>query len=82
MEQTVAKLLSLALGVITDRLITVISLVMTFVLATWIMNNPDYVRLATFSFFAVSVFLPCLFKERKREQTISKPMPPQGDDAF
>lgn len=82
MEQTVAKLLSLALGVITDRLITVISLVMTFVLATWIMNNPDWLRLTAFAFFAVSVFLPCLFKERKREQTISKPMPPQGDDAF
>jgi len=46
------------------------------------MNNPDWVRLATFGFFCVSVFLPVLYKERKREQTISNPVPVQGNDAF
>jgi hypothetical protein len=82
MEQKVAALLSLALAVITDRLLTIIALGMTFALATWIMNNPDWVRLATFGFFCVSVFLPVLYKERKREQTISNPVPVQGNDAF
>lgn len=65
MEKQLVKILSLALGVVTDRLVTVISLGMTFALATWIMNNPDWVRFATFGFFATTVFLPCLFKERQ-----------------
>ena len=51
MEQKVAALLSLALAVITDRLLTIIALGMTFALATWIMNNPDWLRLAAFGFF-------------------------------
>lgn len=80
MEQKVAALLSLALGVITDRLLTIVALGMTFALATWIMNNPDWLRLTTFGVFCVSVFLPVLFKERKREQTISKPVSTNGDE--
>ena len=67
MEKALARALSLALGVITDRLITVIGLGMTFGLACWTMQQPDLTRLAAFAFFAVSVFLPCLFKERNRE---------------
>ena len=67
MEKTFAKILSIALGVITDRLITVIGLGMTFGLACWTMQQPDLLRLAAFAFFAISVFLPCLFKERNRE---------------
>lgn len=79
MEAATARLLSLALGVITDRLLTIVALGMTFGLATWIMNNPDWLRLATFAFFACTVFLPILYKERKREQPIQKPMPAEGD---
>ena len=67
MEKTFAKVLSIALGVITDRLITVISLGMTFGLACWTMQQPDLLKLGTFAFFAISVFLPCLFKERRNE---------------
>jgi hypothetical protein len=79
MEQKVAALLSLALSVITDRLLTIVCLIMTFVLATWIMNNPDWLRLATFAWFSTCVFLPVLYKERNRDKAIPKPMPAQRD---
>jgi hypothetical protein len=79
MEQKVAALLSLALGVITDRLLTIICLIMTFALATWIMNNPDWLRLAAFGWFSMIVFLPVLYKERTRDKAIPKHMPSQRD---
>ena len=79
MEQKVAALLSLALSVITDRLLTIVCLIMTFVLATWIMNNPDWLRLATFAWFSTCVFLPVLYKERNRDKAIPRNMPSQGD---
>jgi hypothetical protein len=82
MERKVAALLSLALGVITDRLLTIVALSMTFALATWIMNNPDWLRLCAFGVFCVCVFLPVLYKERNREQTIPNPVPPNGDASF
>ena len=67
MEKAFTKILSIALGVITDRLITIISMGMTFGLATWIMNDPNWTRFAAFAFFSVTVFLPCLYKERNHE---------------
>jgi hypothetical protein len=79
MEQKVAALLSLALAVITDRLLTIACLIMTFCLATWIMNNPDWLRLATFAWFSTCVFLPVLYKERNRDKAIPKHMPSQRD---
>jgi hypothetical protein len=79
MEQKVAALLSLALSVITDRLLTIVCLIMTFALSTWIMNNPDWVRAATFGWFSVFVFLPVLYKERNRDKAIPKPVPTQRD---
>lgn len=71
MEKTFIRIVSIALGVITDRLLTLVSLGMTFGLATWIMNQPDWTRFATFAFFAIAVFLPCIFKERRNE-SVSK----------
>jgi hypothetical protein len=67
MEKTFIRIVTIALAVITDRLLTIISLGMTFGLATWIMNNPDWIRFSVFAFFAIAVFLPCIFKERGNE---------------
>jgi len=82
MEKKVAALLSLALGVVTDRLLTIVALGMTFALATWIMNNPDWLRLCAFGVFCLCVFLPVLYKERNREQAISNQVHSDGDAAF
>ena len=64
METTIA-VLRIALGVITDRLLTVLSLAMTFTLACWAMNQPDIQREAMAGFFALAVFLPCIIRERR-----------------
>lgn len=79
MEQKVAALLSLALGVITDRLLTIVTFGMTFALATWIMNDPNWVRFSVFAFFSASVFLPVLFKERTRDKAVSNVPVRQAD---
>lgn len=79
MEQKVAALLSLALGVITDRLLTIVSLGMTFALATWIMNDPNWVRFSVFACFNASVFLPVLFKERTRDKAVPSVQDRQAD---
>jgi len=79
MEQKVAALLSLALGVVTDRLLTIVTLGMTFALATWIMNDPNWVRFSVFAFFSASVFLPVLFKERTRDKAVPNVQARQAD---
>lgn len=61
------KVLRLALTVLTDRLLTMLSLLMTFSLSVWVMQDPLWERMAMCAFFAVAVFLPCLTKERKSE---------------
>lgn len=66
------KILRLALSVLTDRLLTMLSLVMTFALSVWVMQEPLWERMAMCAFFAVAVFLPCLMKERKHEGQASQ----------
>lgn len=64
MEQTIA-LLRIALAIITDRLLTIFSLVMTFTLSAWAMHSPDPEREGMAAFFALAVFIPSLVKERR-----------------
>jgi len=52
---------------------------MTFALATWIMNDPNWVRFSVFAFFSASVFLPVLFKERTRDKAVSNVPVRQAD---
>lgn len=61
------KILRVALTVLTERLLTLIALWMTFGMACWAMYAPTYQRLGMAGFFALSVFLPALAKERNRE---------------
>jgi len=61
------KLIRIAITVLTDRLLTMLSLLMTFGLAVWVMYEPTWERMAMCAFFAVAVFLPCLTKEKKSE---------------
>lgn len=64
MEQTIA-ILRIALGAVTDRILTILSLIMTFALACWAMNAPDIQREGMAAFFALAVFIPCIVKERR-----------------
>ncbi len=69
MDASVVRVVRLALGVLADRLLTVLALFMTFALACWAMSDPEYARMGVGGFFAIFVFVPCLFKERKRNES-------------
>lgn len=60
------KLIRIALLTLTDRLLTIFALVMTFALACWTMDAPTWERMGMTAFFAVSVFLPCVYRERNQ----------------
>jgi len=59
------QVIRVALNVISERLLTIIALGMSFGLACWVMKDPDILRLGTMAFFAIFSFL--LLKTRKRE---------------
>jgi len=80
MEQTIA-LLRIALGVITDRLLTILSLTMTFALAAWAMNAPDPQREGMAGFFALAVFIPCIVRERPKKEKVYAPAPNRETEA-
>jgi hypothetical protein len=68
MEATVLKVVRLALATITERLLTILAMGMTFGLSAWVMREPTWERMAMAAFFAVCVFLPCAMKERRDER--------------
>lgn len=77
MDANTIRLVRLALGVITDRLLTLVALGMTFALACWAMQEPNIMREITAGFFALCVFLPSLFRERTKANDTTNP-PPDG----
>jgi hypothetical protein len=66
-DATVLAIVRMGLAVITDRLLTISSLWMTFGLTAWAMYLPTVERLQIAGGFAILVFVPSLFKERRRE---------------
>jgi hypothetical protein len=68
MDATIMRVIRLALSVICDRLATIVSLVMTFALSSWAMDAPTYERLAMAAFFAIFVFIPCIWLERRHHE--------------
>lgn len=68
------SLLRLALEVISDRLITILGLSMSFALACYTLWAGDWTRVATFSIFIMFTYLVVTNKERsnaKQQQTKS-----------
>ena len=67
-DASVLRVLRVALGVITDRLLSILALAMTFGLSAWTMNDPTWERMAMAAFFATFVFIPALLHDRKGVQ--------------
>lgn len=65
MDATTLRVVRIVFEVINDRLYSILALWMTFVLACWAMYEPSYERLGMAAFFAVSVYIPSLRKDRK-----------------
>lgn len=63
------KIVRMAIEVISMRLLTIISMAMSFGLALWTMQEPSWERMAMAAFFAVCVFLPCINIERLRNES-------------
>ena len=58
-------LIRLALKVISDRLLTILALLLVFSLSCWTMYEPQLERLGTMAFFSLFSYL--LLNNRKRE---------------
>lgn len=67
------RIIRLALATLSDRLLTLLALGMTFGLACWVMEAPTWMRAGMAGFFALFVFIPCVLKERTKDHDQSNP---------
>jgi len=63
----VIALVSLALKVISERLLVILCLLLSFGLSCWVMYSPSYERLATMAFFSIFSYLCIRNKDVKHE---------------
>ncbi|NBT36456.1 MAG: hypothetical protein EBT03_13135 [Betaproteobacteria bacterium] len=68
MDAQMLKIVRVAIVVLGDRVLTILSLLMTFGLTCWVMAEPSYERMAMAGFFALVVFLPTAIRERKKSE--------------
>jgi len=59
------RVIRIAFEVLSERVFSILAMVMTFALSCWAMSEPTYERLGMAGFFAVAVFIPSLSRERK-----------------
>lgn len=69
MDVQMMRVVRLALMVLGDRFLTILSLTMTFVLALLALEDPKWERVAVMAFFAVVVFIPTAVKERRKHES-------------
>lgn len=71
-EGMILKIVRVAMEVISMRLLTILSMAMSFALAVWTMLEPSWERMAMAAFFAVCVYLPCISIERNKNESPKK----------
>jgi len=67
-DGAVFKIVRVALEIISMRLLTILAMAGSFLLACWTMWEPTWERMAMAGFFAVCVYLPCINWERKKNE--------------
>ena len=67
MDAQVLKVVRLGLEIISDRLITILGLLSSGGLASWVMWGPEWERVATLAIYVIFVYLVVPTKERKHE---------------
>lgn len=65
-EAAVIAILRHALRALSERVLTILALLMTFGLSLWVMYSPTWEREGMAAFFAVFVFLPSIWHDRRR----------------
>ena len=73
-------IIRIAIGVLTDRILTVAALTMAFSLFCWAMWGPTLERIIIATSFALLVFLPSLIKEKQRDRIESQQASDQGSE--
>lgn len=68
MDIQIVRIVRVALSVLSDRLLSLLALAMSFTLAAWVMESPDTLRAIMAGFFALCVYLPALLKERQNSR--------------
>ena len=66
-EAAAIAVIRLALRALAERILSMMALAMTFGLACWAMYDPNYQRNGMAAFFAVAVFLPCVWRDRRKQ---------------
>jgi hypothetical protein len=66
-EGMILKIVRMAMEVLSMRLLTILSMAMSFALAVWTMFEPSWERMAMAAFFAVCVYLPCISIEKGKK---------------
>jgi hypothetical protein len=67
METSFLAIIRMALSVLSERVLTICSLWMTFGLACWVMYDPNMLRIYVLCGFALLGHIPSVMKERKSE---------------
>jgi hypothetical protein len=65
MESNFLAIVRMALSVLSERILTICSLWMTFGLACWVMYDPSLLRIYVLCGFALLGHIPSVMKERK-----------------
>jgi len=78
MTSSPITIIRLAVAVLADRVMTLLSLAMGFGLYCWAAWDPIIERISVAIGFSILVFLPILFKERKNGQAASKQVDDSG----
>ena len=65
MDAQILRFVRLALEVISDRLVTLFGLSMSFALGCWTMWGPEWERVATLAIFVVFAYLTVRAKEKR-----------------
>jgi hypothetical protein len=62
-------LIRIALSIITDRLLVILAMGLSFSLACWTMYFPTWERMATMAFFSIFSYLVINIKERNHHES-------------
>jgi hypothetical protein len=66
------RMVRIAMEVLSMRLLTILAMVMSFLLACWAMLEPTYERMGMAGFFAVCIYLPCINWERNKHENVDQ----------
>ena len=68
MDATLLTIIRVGLSVLSERLIVLLSLIMTFILSLWVMSDPSLLRVYVAGGFAVLVFIPSTWRVKHERQ--------------